>query len=57
MKIALIIATLLLGIFIGTMFSQTSMGQDDQVMSKLEEILDNQDQMFDYLKFIKNRSR
>lgn len=61
-KIIAIVAVLLC-VFFAVLHAQPAKTQkpsgsfEEQVLQKLDEILQNQEEQFDYLKFIKNRSR
>jgi len=57
MRKLLIIAGLLLCLFLTTLFAQPGFNKEDEIIQKLDQILKNQEEMFDYLKFIKNRAR
>lgn len=57
MRKILIIAGLLLCLLLPTIFAQPRLSKEDEILKKLDQILKNQEEMFDYLKFIKNRSR
>lgn len=57
MRKILIIAGLLLCLLLTTIFAQPRISKEDEIIKKLDKILENQELMFDYLKFIKNRSR
>ena len=52
---------ILIGLLIGILFiavsikAQSTGGDQSQVLSKLDQILENQDQMFKTLHFIKNK--
>lgn len=61
-KIITIIAVLLC-IFFAVLYAQPAKSQkpsgnfEEEVMKKLDQILQNQEEQFEYLKFIKNRSK
>lgn len=60
MRKILVIGGILACILATTLFAvpeQKSGSCDEIVIQKLDQILKNQDEMFEYLKFIKNRSR
>lgn len=57
MRKILIIAGLLSCLLLTTIFAQPRISKEDEIIKKLDKILENQELMFDYLKFIKNRSR
>lgn len=57
MRKLVIIAGLLLCLLLTTLFAQPRIAKDDEIIQKLDKILQNQELMFDYLKFIKNRAR
>lgn len=57
MQKIIVIVGLLLGVFLTTLFAQPRIAKDDEIIQKLDKILQNQELMFDYLKFIKNRAR
>lgn len=57
MKKFIIIIVLLMSIFITTILAQPRISKEDEVIKKLDKVLENQELMLDYLKFIKNRSR
>lgn len=57
MRKILLMGLLLLSILLAANYAQPRETGDDEVMKKLDQILQNQAEMLDYLKFIKNRSR
>lgn len=57
MRKIIVIAGLLLFIFLTTLFAQPRLGKEDAIIQKLDKILKNQEEMFEYLRFIKNRAR
>lgn len=57
MRKILIIAGMLLCIFLTTLSAQPRVGKDEEILKKLDQVLDNQKEMFEYLRFIKNRAR
>lgn len=48
---------LLVGFLLANNFVQSEVDKNSAIIVKLDKILANQEEMFTYLKFIKNRSR
>lgn len=57
-----IIIGFVIGIIVGggiffTLFAGPGNSKEELILQKLDKVLENQQEMFKYLKFIKNRSR
>jgi len=57
MKIALVMAGILFCLIVASVYGQASSNSDEgEITQKMDQILQNQEVMLDYLKFIKNKS-
>ena len=56
MKIIFITAGIILCLFLASVYAQSGSSDEGEITQKLDQLLQNQERMLDYLKFIKNKS-